>query len=594
MQKFKKFLFLLATHERRAASLLILMILIMAILETIGVASILPFIAVLANPEIVETNIILKKTFQFLKIFGVENNQQFLFALGVIIFLLLIISLIFKSLTTYLQVRFIEMTQYSISKRLMEGYLLQPYTWFLNNHSADLVKNILLEVGQVVGEGIKPIMDLIARGLVAIALIVLLVIADPKLALMVAVTIGGGYGIIYKIIKSYLSKIGEERFKNNQLRFLSLSEAFAAVKEIKVGGLEQTYIKLFSKPSLNYARGQASAGVISQLPRHFLEAIVFGGIMLVIFYLMAQKGNFNNALPIISLYAFAAYRLMPALQQVFMSFTKLTIVGPSLEKVYEDIRNLKLSNFNKNKSTLLFNKEIIFKNIHYNYPNISITALKNINLRIPAKTTVGLVGTTGSGKTTTVDIILGLLEAQKGTLEIDGQIITKQNSRAWQNCIGYVPQHIYLSDNTVAGNIAFGVDPIEINQEAVEKASRIANLHEFVMNELPKKYLTSIGERGIRLSGGQRQRIGIARALYHNPQVLILDEATSALDNETEKAVMDSINNLSKDITIILIAHRLNTVKNCDIIYKLEKGKLIGQGTFDELINGNKGFSLTQ
>ena len=209
-------------------------------------------------------------------------------------------------------------------------------------------------------------------------------------------------------------------------------------------------------------------------------------------------------------------------------------------------------------------------------------------MNIPAKSTVGLIGTTGSGKTTTVDIILRLLEPQKGTLEIDGKVITKHNTRAWQKSIGYVPQNIYLSDDTVAANIAFGITPKDINQETVKKVSKIANLHDFVTHELPKQYQTIIGERGIRLSGGQRQRIGIARALYHNPQVLILDEATSSLDNLTEQAVMDAVNNLSKDITIIIVAHRLNTVKNCDIIFKFEKGQLIGQGTFDKLININE------
>ena len=233
------------------------------------------------------------------------------------------------------------------------------------------------------------------------------------------------------------------------------------------------------------------------------------------------------------------------------------------------------------------NKKINLKNIHYNYPNTSRSALKDINLIIPAKSTVGLIGPTGCGKTTTIDIILGLLEAQKGTLEVDGKVITKQNSRSWQRSIGYVPQHIFLSDNTVSANIAFGEDPRSINQKAVEKATKIANLHNFVIDELSNHYQTTIGERGVRLSGGQRQRIGIARALYHNPQVLILDEATSALDNQTEKAVMDAVNNLSKNITIILIAHRLNTVKNCDIIFKLDKGQLVAQGTYDEIINNN-------
>jgi len=278
---------------------------------------------------------------------------------------------------------------------------------------------------------------------------------------------------------------------------------------------------------------------------------------------------------------------MPALQHIYAAFTSLTFISPSLNKLTDDIKNFKPFSKNQTKKALSLNKEITLKNIYYDYPEASRTALKNITLSIPAKKTVGLIGTTGSGKTTTIDIILGLLEAQKGTLEIDGQIITKENSRSWQQLIGYVPQHIYLPDDSITANIAFGVDPKDINQEAVEKASKIANLHEFIINELPEQYQTLIGERGVKLSGGQRQRIGIARALYHKPRVLILDEATSALDNKTEQAVMDAVDNFNKDTTIILIAHRLNTLKNCDIIFKLEKGQLHSQGNFNEILSSN-------
>ncbi len=590
MQTFKKLLFLLSPDERKQAGLLLFAILIMALLDMIGVASILPFMAVLTNPSLVETNLILNQMFKASSAFGVENNQQFLFALGILVFVMLVSSLAFKALTIYFQVRFVQMRQYSIGKRLIEGYLHQPYSWFLSRHSAELGKTILSEVSQIVGSGLNPLMELIAKGMVTISLITLLVIADPKLVLIISLSLGGAYSLIYYFSRKYLNRIGEKRLKNNEIRFTAVSEAFGAAKEVKVGGLEDAYVKSFSDSSKTLAQTQASASVISQLPRFILEAIAFGGILLIILYMMAQSGSFNNAIPIVSLYVFAGYRLMPALQQIYSSFTKLSFVGPSLDKLYYDLKNLKPSNVNQNKEIISYKKTISLKNIDYNYPNSSRTALKNVSLTIPIKSTVGLVGATGSGKTTTVDIILGLLEAQKGTLEIDGQIITKQNSRSWQRSIGYVPQYIYLSDDTVASNIAFGVEPKNINLKAVEKASRIANLHDFVLQELPKQYNTIIGERGVRLSGGQRQRIGIARALYHNPQVLILDEATSALDNQTEKAVMDAVNNLSKNITIVIIAHRLSTVKNCDTIFLLDKGHLKGKGTFDELISVNDEF----
>lgn len=590
MKTFKKILFLLNNHELKFASLLLFMILITAILEMIGVASILPFMAVLTNPEIVQTNDFLNRIFIASVIIGVENNQQFLLALGILVLILLITSLTFKALTTYFQVRFVLMLEYSVGKRLVQGYLHQPYSWFLNRHSAELGKNILSEAGLVVGSGINQSLEIISKGILVITLIILLLITDPKLALIVGFVLGTAYLLIYLFTRSYLNRIGKQRLESNQERFTAVSEAFGAAKEIKVGGLEQIYIKRFSDPAKIFAKLQAIGIVIAQLPRYVLEAVVFGGMMVLILYLMRQTGSFNAAIPVITLYVFAGYRLMPALQQVYSSFTKLAFFGPSVDKLYKDLKSLEPLKLNQDINTLSLNTSITLKNINYNYPNTSRTALKDINLVINSRSNVGIVGSTGSGKTTTVDIILGLLEAQRGTLEVDGQVITKQNSRAWQRSIGYVPQNIYLSDDTVAANIAIGVDYKDINQEAIERVSKIANLHEFIMNELPKNYQTTIGERGVRLSGGQRQRIGIARALYHNPQVLILDEATSALDNLTEKAIMDAVTNLSQNITIIQIAHRLSSVKNCEKMFLLESGRIKAQGTFNELIKLSDSF----
>ena len=592
MQTIKKLLYLLSSKERKSAFFLLLMIFLMALLDMIGVASILPFMAVVTNPGLIETNIFLKNLFNYLNIFGVENNQHFIFTLGIMVFILLIVSLVFKAFTTYVQTRFVMMREYTISKRLVEGYLQQPYSWFLDRHSADLGKNILSEVAGVVANCVKPLIELIAKGMITISLITLLLIANPKLAIIVGVSLGAAYSLIFYFIRNFLNRIGDERLKNNQLRFATISEAFGAAKEVKVAGLEQTYIKRFSDSAKVFAKNQASAAVLGQLPRFALEAIAFGGIMLVILFFIRQTGNLNNALPLISLYVFAGYRLMPALQQVYVSFTKLTFFSSGLDNVYNDLRNLKSFNSDQKEDFLFLNKSIELKNIFYSYPNASRATLQDISLTIPAKTTVGLAGVTGSGKTTTVDIILGLLEVESGTLEIDGQVISKKNSRTWQRSIGYVPQNIYLSDDTVARNIAFGEDSGKIDQKAVEKASKIANLHKFVMDELPNQYYTTIGERGVKLSGGQRQRIGIARALYKNPQVLILDEATSALDNLTERAVMDAVNNLHKNITIILIAHRLSTVKKCDKIFLLDKGKIKNSGTFEQLVKVDENFSM--
>ena len=574
MKTFKKLFYLFNAKEKLHLSFLLVMILIMAFLDMIGVASILPFMAVLTNPSIVETNMILKNVFQSSKIFGIENYQQFTFVLGVLVFILLVVSLSFKAITIYIQVRFIHMQEYTISRRLFEGYLRQPYSWFISRNSADLGKTILSVVKDVIWQGINPLMELIAKGVIAIALIILLIITDPKLAVVVGLSISLIYSFIFFFFRNFLTKIGRERLKSDRLRFTSINEAFGAAKEVKFGGLEEVYIKKYSDSAKTFALNQAQSTVIVQLPRFIIESIAFGGILLIILYMMKKTESFNDALPILSLYIFAGYRLMPALQQLYGAFTQITFVSPSIDALTNDIKNLKQLSQNQTQGKLKLKKKILLDDVYYNYPNSSRTALKGINIDIPVKSTVGIIGTTGCGKTTTVDIILGLLEPQKGALKVDGQIVTKKNLRAWQRSIGYVPQQIYLTDDTIEANIAFGVDYKDISQKVIEKVSKIANLHDFVTNELPNKYKTIIGERGVRLSGGQKQRIGIARALYHNPQLLILDEATSSLDNQTEQVVMEALNNISEDITIIIIAHRLNTVKNCNIIFKFEKGQV--------------------
>jgi ABC-type multidrug transport system fused ATPase/permease subunit len=587
----KKLLALLTPPERKQAGILMSMILVMAFLDMLGVASILPFIATLTNPELVQTNAMLNTAFTASTRIGINTTEQFLFALGALAFVLLVTSLTFKALTTYAQTRFALMREKSIGKRLVEGYLQQPYSWFLNRHSADLGKTILSEVSNVIGYGIVPLMTLIAQSTVALALLTLLIFVDTLLAISVGVVLGLAYASIFAVMNGWLKLLGQARIDANKERFTAVSEAFGAAKEVKVGGLENAYIQRFAKPAEIYAKGQATAQVIAQLPRFALEAIAFGGMLLVILYLMAKSGSFASALPIIALYAFAGYRLMPALQQIYGSFTQLRFAGPAIDALHHDLMSLQSADAQQDEfSPLPLTQAITLNQVSYRYPNAPQPALKNIDLTIPAFRSVGFVGATGSGKTTTVDVILGLLEPQEGSLNIDDQPITATNRRQWQRTLGYVPQHIYLADDSVAANIAFIVNSNEIDQEAVERAAKIANLHEFVVNDLPQGYATAVGERGVRLSGGQRQRIGIARALYHNPRVLILDEATSALDNLTEKAVMKELNNLDHDITIILIAHRLSTVRQCDQIYLLEHGAIKAKGTFDELTESNKNF----
>ena len=584
MKTIKKIFEFLTPSERKQFYLLLSLILIMALLDVLGIASILPFMSLLTNQELLETNIFLIKLYKIANKFGVTNTNDFIIVLGLLTFLLLILSLIVKALTTYAQLRFTLMREFSIGKRLIEGYLHQPYSWFLSKNSANLGKTILSEANLVIYGAIIPMMTLIAQGTVTLAIITLIIFLDPMLALRVGLVLVTCYAIIFFVLKKLVSRIGAERLRDNELRFNVISEAFGASKEVKFGGLEKVYIDRFKIPAKNYAKNLALVQIISQLPRYFLEAIAFGGLIIISSVLVINGKDFNNIIPLLSLYVFAGYRLIPALQQIYSSFTQLNFSKPALYSLNKDLMSLKFSEpVKKTHKAIKLNKQLTFKNISYKYPKTEKYVLNDVSLNIPANSKIGIVGITGGGKTTLIDLLLGLLTPTHGKIFVDDNMLKSDNMRNWQKSIGYVPQQIYLADDTVTSNIAFGIDVNNIDHQALEKAAKIANLHNFVISELPSGYSTIIGERGVRLSGGQRQRIGLARSLYHKPDVLILDEATSSLDNITEKMVIEEINNLEDKITIIIIAHRLSTVKNCDKIFLLEKGKIKIEGNYEEL-----------
>ena len=584
MQTLKKILDFLTPVEKKQAFLLLILILCMALLDVIGIASVLPFIAVLSNPELIETSAALNYLYQASSILGVVSNKQFMLVLGVAVFLLLIISLILRSFTAYAQVRYALMREYSIGARLIRGYLHKHYGWFLNRNSADLHKTILSGVSEIINETIIPGINLVVHSIVTLTILTLLFVVNYKLALAILLIFAISYGTIFFFMKNILLKMGSDRLQANEDRFIAVNEAFGAIKEVKVGRLEKVFVDRFSKPAKIYASRQSMAVAISAVPRYFIEGIAFGGMILLILVLMMRGDMFSNILPIIVLYTFAGYRLIPSLQQIYVAFTQLRFSSATLDSMHKDLKNFSSLEVTSNTITnMQLSKSITLANISFDYPDSKKSSLKNINLFIPAFKKVGIIGATGSGKTTLIDIILGLLDPKQGTLSVDGNIINFKNKQSWQKSIGYVPQQNYLVDNSIAANIAFGIDLKNINHKSVEQAAKIANLHDFVMNELPNNYNTIVGERGVRLSGGQRQRIAIARALYRKPQVLILDEATSALDGLTEQTVMEAMHNLKNKITTVLVTHRLSAVKNCDIIFVLEQGELKDQGSYEEL-----------
>lgn len=586
----RRILDLLSPHERRRAYLLLGMVLMMALLETVGVASIMPFMATLANPGVIETNKYLAAAYETL---GFTDPQKFLFFLGAVVFVALLTSIAFRALTTYALLRFTHMRNYSVGRRMVAGYLGQPYEWFLDRNSADLGKSVLSEVQQVIAGSVIPVMQAIAHGTVAVCLLLLLIAVDPVLASAVAVGLGVSYGAIYMGLRGYLARIGADRVRANQERFQAVQEAFGGIKAIKVGGLEGSSLHRFEGPSKRFARRQAALQIANQLPRFALEAVAFGGALAVALYLLASRGGLQQILPVMAVYALAGYKLMPALQQVYNQFANLKFAEPAVAALHADLMRFRASPNVEEvppPAPLALSHGFALEKVSYTYPGAARPTLTGLDLEVGVRTTVGLVGATGSGKTTTVDLVLGLLEPQQGRLLVDGVPISPTSVPAWQRSIGYVPQHIFLTDGTIAANIGFGLPRAEIDMAAVERAAKIANLHEFVVQQLPARYETLVGERGVRLSGGQRQRIGIARALYHDPALLILDEATNSLDSVTEQAVMDAVHKLGRRKTIILIAHRLTAVRSCDQIFLLERGRVMAQGTFRELLEQSPSF----
>lgn len=590
----KKFLFLLSSRDKRRGTLVLAMMAIMALLETAGVASVMPFLGVLGNPELVHTNHFLASAYEA---FGFQSVDTFLIALGGMAFGLILFSAVFRTLTYFVMNRFMEMRSHSISKRLLETYLKQPYVFFLNRHSSELATNILSEVDELIHNVVRPGMRMVAYSLVALAVITLLVVVNPVLAAAVAAVIGGLYAAVYLIVRGIVARLGSDRADANKERFAAAGEALAGIKDIKLLGREHAYLSRYEGPSTRQARHQATIQTLAQVPKYFIEAVGFGGIILMALILLALQGGatgsaLGDVLPILGLYAFAGYRLLPAAQYIYEGLARLRFGVPVVHAIYEDLRERStLAEIrSREPEPLVPRRSIALENVSYCYPNAPEPALVKIDLAIPVGTSVGLVGSSGSGKTTLVDVLLGLLRPSLGEVTLDGEPVTSTNLRAWQRTLGYVPQDIFLTDSTMAENIALGVPAKDIDHEHVVRCARMAQIHGFITQEMPEQYATIVGERGVRLSGGQRQRIGIARALYHDPSVLVFDEATSALDTVTEHAVMEAIRTLSHQKTIILVAHRLSTVQHCDQVVILDKGQVSASGTYAELQQGSNLF----
>lgn len=561
---------ILSPLDKRKVIYVLILVMGMALIESAGVISIMPFLAVLSNPGIIVSHPYLKHLYNFT---GVSSQQNFILYLGFLSLTIVIFSTVFKIITQYAVNRFASLQRHYFATRLLKIYLQQNYEFFIQRNSATLVKNILSEVDQLIWTMILPALTLMSYGVVLLAMIGILLLYDPLMALATALVLGAFYASIYILVRKKLTQIGQEFTQANKERYQACQEALAGIKDVMINNAKQGYIDQFEQSSRVFARHIATRDTLGQVPLNMIETVGYGCLIGLAMILVVSGKAVSHILPVLGLYGFAAYRMLPAAQNMYRSISQIKFSEQILSLLKPEFALEKTEHTDSLKSDiqkLKFENSIRLENISFAYPNrLEQPILNNFSIEIKKNTSLGIVGKSGSGKSTLMDIMLGLLQAKNGEIYIDGVSLREDNVEQWRNLVGYIPQSIYLVDKSIAENIAFGVPKEQIDFKQVEFVAQQAQIHDFIKNQLPLRYQTIVGERGVMLSGGQRQRIGIARALYKNPQVLFMDEATSALDNETEKAVNESIQSLNGKMTIVIIAHRDSAVVGCDRLIKL-------------------------
>ncbi len=579
-----KVLNLFNATEKKATAVLLVKMVVMAFLEVAGIASISPFLAVLGNKNLVTENEYLQRLYTSME-FTSELNFMIFLASGAI--LMLVLSSVFKAYVHYSKYWFCAERKHSISMYLLNFYVHQPYEFFLQKNSSELSKIILTEVQVVVSKIIVQLLHFASFFFVTLFIVTTLFVVDPFLAVFVSGGVGGFYILFYLGVRKLLGRIGAERVRENNLKFKLVSEVFGGIKELKVLGKEKSFVNLFEKPSFNACRAESLEQTFSLLPRYLVESAGFIVMFIAILYLKSENANLGEILPVMGVYALAGYRLMPALQGMYGASSSIRYGLPALDELLDNMRNARTQKNQKDivAESVSFKDSFTIEGLTFFHPECETPTLEDINLKLKKNESLGIIGATGAGKSTLVEVLLGLLRAENGKLLVDGKSLnTDSLMRGWQTQIGYVPQFIFLSDDTIASNIAFGIPTDEVSLSRVQEVAKMAMIHDFI-EELPEGYNTQVGERGVRLSGGQRQRIGIARALYNDPELIIFDEATSALDKNTEKQLMIAIEKVMGAKTIVMIAHRLETVQKCDKVIRLDKGRIIQEGSAEQVLS---------
>ncbi|WP_203287274.1 ABC transporter ATP-binding protein [Metabacillus sp. cB07] len=573
-----KIIVLFNKNEKKLLILIFFMMILAALLETISIGIIIPFIGIVTNPNTINKEPILTLVY---------NNMNFNSQISFIIFSAMCLILIFLLKNSYLlffhyiQNKLILNQQVKLSRKLFKSYLTKPYTFHLQRNTADLLRNVNEEVPKIFQGIIMSSFQLFTEILVIFCILSLLMFSAPIPTIVCSILLVSNILLFFKYFRRKISNLGTEQQKINGNLIKWINQGLGASKEIKVSGKQDFFIDSYTLQNQKKANNSLYMKMLDHVPRYFIETLLVSVVLITMVVVVLQKDNASSLISTMALFAMAAFRLMPSINRVVAMISTIRYCQPALNVINEDMINTKkiydsTTIYNNTspigKENRVFRNSICLKQVSFKYPNQKDYSIRNITLTIPIGNSVAFIGESGAGKTTIVDIILGLLMPEQGQVLVDGHNIQDQ-ILIWQKNIGYIPQNIFLTDDSISSNIAFGIPKDDIDEEAVWNALEKAQLKDFV-DSLPNKLNTEVGERGVRLSGGQRQRIGIARALYNDPEIIFMDEATSALDNETEKGIMKSIERLKGEKTLIIIAHRLSTIENCDLVFKINKGKL--------------------
>ena len=584
MNTYSKIVILLSNKQKKQILILFFLLVIGIFFEMLGLGVLVPVFSGMLNPEkLLEYHFFQNNATK--KLLLLPKSKIVLIFMSILI-MVYIIKSIFLFFLTWKQNKFSSDLSADLSKRMFEGYLTQPYSFHLLNNSAFLLRNIQTEVNQFLSVSQNVVVISIEIS-AAIGVSFMLFFLEPLGALLVMVFLIFSAFVFYRLTKNKLQSWGKNRQvcdgKTNQ----HIIQGLNGIKDVIILGRQKVFLENFNKYNVAKAEISTKQYTLQMIPRFYLELLAVVGLSFLILIMTIQGKSNDIIIPIIGVFVAAAFRIIPSFNRIISSFQIIKYNKVVIDLLYSEFRKFKNLTLKIENSKIEFNNAIGINNIVFSYPNNDKPSLLNISIQIKKGSSIGLIGKSGSGKSTFADILLGLLSPEKGEILIDNKINIKEHLESWRSKIGYVGQNIYLTDNSILENVAFGIPAEEIELDQVINVLKLAQIFDFI-NDLPDGLNTIVGERGVRLSGGQKQRIGIARALYNNPEILILDEATSALDNETEKDFMNSVYNIKGLITLVIIAHRLSTIEKCDFVYELNNGKVINFGTPSEILYKDK------